>query len=113
MSLWKKKPPKMHRTRLGVLLVKHGADPVKVDAAMTEYYGRTQGMSGEYCRDVGACTQGELDRALAEQAAEREDFGEASKYLSSAMEETHKQILEHLNRAREQVTALIESHKEK
>ena len=97
----------MHRTRLGDLLVKYGASPDKIDAAMGEYYGRVAGRSGEFCLERGACTQDQLNRALAEQAVEREDFDEASRYTASMIEDTHKSILEHLDKAREQVASLV------
>jgi hypothetical protein len=110
MNWWRRKP-KMHRTRLGELLIEYGADPVKIDSAMADYYGRVPGRSGEHCLRVGACTPEQLNRALAKQAEQREDFGEASKYTASTIEDTHRSVLKHLDAARAQVKALIASHK--
>jgi len=87
--------------------VKNGAPADKVDAAMTEYYGRVPGRSGEYCLSVGACTQEQLNRSLAEQAAERDDYDEASRYRASTIEDTHRSVLDHLDDARSQIAALI------
>jgi phosphoserine phosphatase len=80
---------------------------------MQQYYGRVPGRSGEYCLDHGACTAEQLNKALAEQATERDDFGEAAKYTASTIEDTHRSVLEHLDAARRQVAELIAGHKTK
>jgi hypothetical protein len=97
----------MHRTRLGDLLVEEGADQALVDAAMSEYYGRVAGKSGEHCLARNACTAGQLNRALARQAKEREDFDEAGKYIATNLSDTHKEALEHLDQARTLIAQMI------
>lgn len=105
MTIFKKKAPKVHRTRLGILLVKFGADQNAIDAAMLDYYSR--GRCGEYCLSVGACTQEQLNKALAVQAAEREDYAEAIKFISSTIDVTHNKTMELLTKFRDQLDEMV------
>lgn len=105
MNLPWRQRPKSHRTRLGELLIKHGAEQSAVDAAMTEYYDR--GRCGEYCLERGACTREQLELALSEQAAERGDFEEAGRIVMSAIESTRQTVRDHLSDIRAQISTLL------
>jgi|WetSurMetagenome_2_1015567.scaffolds.fasta_scaffold47394_3 hypothetical protein len=79
MRLWRRSKSKTHRTRLGDLLIKHGAAPERIENASTTYYDRNR--FGEYCLEQGACTKQQLDAALAEQAIERGDYAESDRLI--------------------------------
>jgi hypothetical protein len=105
MNLWAKPKAKSHRTRLGDLLVEYGANQNKIDAASETYYDRNR--FGMYCIEQRVCTQEQLSLALSRQAAERGDYYEANRIVTTTIETIHKTVLEHLRQFRMQMASLI------
>ncbi|MEM2161030.1 MAG: hypothetical protein QXN55_08765 [Candidatus Nitrosotenuis sp.] len=105
MKTCKKNHAKKHTTKLGDLLVRHGANENKVSMAALEYYGRN--MFGEYCVNVGACTREQLNLALSDQAIERGDFEEATNILKENNTNAHKYVIGILNKSRGNLNELL------
>jgi hypothetical protein len=111
MSLWKSSKPKPHRTRLGILLVKYGAEQAKIDSASETFYVNQNKLFGEFCVASKACTRDQLNLSLSEQAAERGDYDEATKYIERNAVSSHMRILEHLGVMAAQIALLMSSQK--
>ena len=105
---WRRRKGRRHLTRLGTLLIKHGADPMKIDAAGIAFYERQARLFGEFCVSTGAATRDQLHLALSEQAAERGDYREASRSALMALEELHVALIENLTMASKRIAKLAE-----
>lgn len=99
--------PRSHRTRLGELLVRYGAERTKIDTAGETFYAQQARLFGEFCVSRGACTREQLEMALAEQAIERGDFDSAHQSVIEALERVNRKKFAHLETMAMQIDLLV------